>query len=133
MPGCVSNTFHGYKEDLPRPTMDTLLTQNPASLDHKNRFFEDTKKKLQETLVYDYAQEKPQYSDKKQLASKVTSREFIEMPKPEVKPPKGYREAVVRRSYGAASRTQQTKPKTETIIKQKKVATKQVSEVDDQG
>ena len=77
MPGCVSNTYHGYKEDLPRPNMQTLLTQNPKNLDHENRFFEDNKKRMNAMLVYDMAQEQPQYSDKKQLASKVTSREFI--------------------------------------------------------
>jgi len=76
MPGSVSNTYHGYRESLPRPNMDTLLTQTTSSLDHDNRFFEDNKKRMGATLVYDVvdAEQPAQYSDKKQLASKVTSR-----------------------------------------------------------
>jgi len=54
--------------------MNTLLTQNPASLDHENRFYEDNKKRMSSMLVYDLAQEEPQYSDKQTLATKVTSR-----------------------------------------------------------
>eukprot|EP00353_Schmidingerella_taraikaensis_P007894 CAMPEP_0185580610 /NCGR_PEP_ID=MMETSP0434-20130131/17168_1 /TAXON_ID=626734 ORGANISM="Favella taraikaensis, Strain Fe Narragansett Bay" /NCGR_SAMPLE_ID=MMETSP0434 /ASSEMBLY_ACC=CAM_ASM_000379 /LENGTH=56 /DNA_ID=CAMNT_0028198923 /DNA_START=373 /DNA_END=543 /DNA_ORIENTATION=+ len=56
--------------------MDTLLTQTTSSLDHDNRFFEDNKKRMNATLVYDVvdAEQPAQYSDKKQLASKVTSR-----------------------------------------------------------
>ena len=54
VPGMVSNTTHGYREELPRPTMDTLLTQKPASLDHQNRYFTDNKKMLEEyVVVYD--------------------------------------------------------------------------------
>ena len=77
MPGAVSNTYHGYREEMPRPTMATLTTQNPKSLDAANRFFEDNKRRMQAIAMYDMAQERPQYSDKKQLATKVTNREFI--------------------------------------------------------
>ncbi len=87
MPGCVSNTYHGYREELPRPTMETLLTQKPASLDYKNRFFQDNKKVLKEYVVLDHrmAQEEaePEYHDKKELASKVTSRDFIKVQGPQ--------------------------------------------------
>ena len=60
MPGAVVNTVHGYREELPRPSIETLLTQKPANLDHENRYFSDTKKMLGEFVVYDEAaQEKP--------------------------------------------------------------------------
>ena len=127
MPGSVSNTYHGYKEDMPRPDVQTLLTQKPSSLDHQNRFFEDNKKRLNKMLVYDYAQEEPQYSDKKKLATKVTVREFIKMPDVDVPVPKGYREAIVHTN----SKTGPWKKQTTTQTKRK--STKQVSEVDDQG
>ncbi len=133
MPGTVSNTYHGYKEDMPRPDVQTLLTQNPPSLDHKNRFFEDNKKRLNKMLVYDYAQDEPQYSDKKELASKVTVREFIKMPDVEAPMPKGYREGVVR----TQKRPTTTPLKKQRIVKgdvyataNKRRNTKQVSEVD---
>ena len=101
--------------------MATLLTQNPASLDHKNRFFEDNKAKMQEMMVFDYAGERtPQYSDKKELAGKVTKRQFIQMPNPEIRPPPGYRAAVPAR------------PATGVVAKKQTRKTKQVSEVDDQ-
>ena len=106
--------------------MATILTQNPASLDHKNRFFEDNKAKLQEMMVYDYQQvENPRYSDKKELAGKVTKRQFMKMHSPEVRPPPGYRNAVVSRPATTAARTS-------TLKKQMRKQSKQVSEVGDQ-
>ena len=125
-PGCVSNAK--AREQLPRPTMETLLTQNAASLDHENRFFEDTRKRMGEMLVYDYGHGQPQYSDKKVLASKVTSREFIKMPKAEVPVPVGYREAVV----PAHERNQIKSAMKQTQNASKRKGTKQVSEVDEQ-
>ena len=105
-PGCVCN--QRARESMPKPNMDTLLTQNPASLDHSNRFFEDNKKKLNAALVYDYMQEEPQYSDKKDLAAKVTSREFIVMPTPVIQPPKGFRETVSGKPRALKSALKQT-------------------------
>ena len=52
------------------------------------------------------------------IASKITSRDFIEIPETEVPVPKGYREGVP------------SKTKIVTPVKQTR---KQVSEVDDQG
>ena len=66
--------------------MESLLTQEPKDLDHKNRFFEDMRKKMGETLEYDPRYEsptKPVYQDKKDIAYKVTSREFLKMPQPQ--------------------------------------------------
>jgi len=120
MPGCVANTLHSYKEDMPRPTLSTLLTQNSKSLDHENRFFEDTKKRMNETLIYtEEVRAQPQYSDKKALASKVTSREFIQMPETNIPVPKGYREGRVQNKSYSKAPGKQTR--------------KQVSEVDEQG
>lgn len=71
--------------------MQSILTQNAPDLDHQNRFYEDNRRRMNTTLVYDYSQEQPQYSDKKVMASKVTNRDFIKMPVPEIVPPVGYR------------------------------------------
>ena len=65
--------------------MQSLLTQEPTNLDHKNRFFEDQKKKLNQVLEFDATgEQEPTYSDKKDIATKVTSREFIKMPNTQV-------------------------------------------------
>ena len=111
---------------LPKPSMATLLTQNPASLDHDNRFFEDNKSKLQDMMMYDYTQEKPQYSDKKELASKVTKRQFIQMPTPDIRPPPGFRDCVVKRPHTNTAQRQSA------LKKQTRKVSKQVSEVGDQ-
>lgn len=55
VPGCVKGTFHGFKESLPRPNMNTILTQNAPNLDNENRFYEDNKKRMNSMLVYDIA------------------------------------------------------------------------------
>ena len=52
VPGSVPGTVHGFKEELPRPNMSTLMNQNPNSLNSDLRFFEDTKKRLNKTVVY---------------------------------------------------------------------------------
>jgi len=49
--GTVSNM--NTKSQLPKPDMQSLLTQEPTNLDHRNRFFEDTRKKLNEMVEYD--------------------------------------------------------------------------------
>ena len=95
VPGSAKGTLHGFKEQLPKPTLETLLTQNPASLDHENRFYEDNKRKIASVLIYDdQAKANPEYGDKKSICNKVTSRDFIKVHKERVVPPPGYREAV---------------------------------------
>ena len=49
-PGTVSNVK--AREQLPRPTMATITTQNPSSLDHSNRFYDDNRRKLEEMVAY---------------------------------------------------------------------------------
>ena len=56
VPGCEAN----YNDGLPRPTMKTITTQNPKSLDHDNRFFEDSKRRMNEMLALGVAQEEPE-------------------------------------------------------------------------
>lgn len=73
------------REQLPRPSMASLLTQEPKDLDHANRFFEDARQKMENTLEYDpyYKTAQPTYSHKKDIAYKVTSAPFTKMPLPE--------------------------------------------------
>ena len=40
--------------------MKTITTQNPKSLDHDNRFFEDSKRRMNEMLALGMAQEEPE-------------------------------------------------------------------------
>ena len=130
MPGAVVNTVHGYREELPRPSIETLLTQKPANLDHENRYFSDTKKMLGEFVVYDEAaQEKPQYSDKKDLAGKVTNREFIRIQKKEIVPPPGYREGTLHRTYLHDPDQRKSSAKKR---RNQREAKRQISEVGDQ-
>ena len=87
--GTVSNM--NTRSELPKPDMQSLLTQEPSNLDHRNRFFEDQKKKLKEVLDFDIVgNQEPIYSDKKQLATKVTSGAFTRMPESNIKAPKGF-------------------------------------------
>lgn len=94
------------------------------------------------TLVYK-VNEAPQPSDvadKKALASKITSREFIEMPKSEIQPPPGYRNAVIANKYNYnttyteknknAKVDEKVKSRTTKASATQKKTIKQVSEVD---
>ena len=65
--------------------VETLLTAKPA----KYRFYEDWRKKQNGTLMYD-KESQQQIADKKKMAAKITSREFIKMPSCSNEPPSGY-------------------------------------------
>lgn len=78
-------------------------------------------------MMYDYSQEKPQYSDKKVMALKVTNRDFIRMPVPEIVPPTGYRNTIPPQTTSLKSAI-----KSQTTVKDVKHKTsKQVSEFGD--
>ena len=63
---------------MPRdPIKDLMDDGNLVDVSSQTRFYEEYKRRTNPVLQYDYEQVEPQYSDKKAIAAKITSREFI--------------------------------------------------------
>ena len=89
-PGYILHPAHLMPRE---PIRDMMDDGKLVEVSEQKRFFEETRKRNNPVIGYDYRQAEPQYSDKKDVATKITSREFIQMPTPEIVPPSGFRDS----------------------------------------